>query len=1051
MTAQRPDVAAVLRELKDFQRDTVAAVTGRMFDEADPQRRFLVADEVGLGKTKVARAVVATTVDRLWDDPDVERIDIVYLCSNAQIARQNLRDLDVVGGGSDDRLADRITLLPRALRGIRERKVNLVAFTPGTSLTLGQSAGTVDERALLFVLLARVWGRQLLRRDGARRLMRHRDDLKDETWERELERARSSDLDPVVGPFGAQLDGPLRAEFEELADGRRWRNPSPELRRRSRRLIVDLRLALARACIALLTPDLVILDEFQRFPALLDAEDEDEQAALARMLFAQPGVRVLMLSATPYRMFTQQGRDEEDHFRDFMRTTRFLFDGSSTPGQGRDLGGHLEAVRRGLDRGAPVAELVGHQRAVEQTLRRVMVRTERLAASPDRDGMLRLAPEPERAPLTAADVDSFLHVDGIARQLGSPGVVEYWKSAPYLLQFMDGYALDRDLAARADRSPELRAALGDGQNDLTASAVDAYRALDPGNGRLRWLLDDLDRHSAFDLAWLPPAMPETRPAGAYATPGARAFTKRLIFSGWTVVPRALACLLSYEAERRHRSAETHGGRGPSEGLAFRRARGRPASWPILALLWPGDGLAALGNPLRLARRHGLGLPMDVARLRDLVREEIRGELAPLLGRERADDREDYRWYAVAARALDRYSEVLVAGAPAPWVARDGDPRGHGALDEHIAELLELRVDDLGRPPDRLVEDLADMAIAGPGPVARRGVDRMASRFGWRPSSGARIGSAARLAWATRSVLIGPEISAIIAAGDADVAGFWRLALDHCVNGALGSVVHEYLHLLPAQQRVGPHTPADEGLDRVVVAAEQAMTAPATNLAVRDWTAFSAGTFPMRQHFALRFGQNGGREEHPERVRSAFNSPFRPFVLVSTSVGQEGLDFHHYAHAVVHWNLPSNPVDLEQREGRVHRFENHAVRKNLGAAYGGTVEMIGKPDPWDTAFDTASTARPPGQSEIVPWWVLPGEAKIERLVPVLPMSRDVGRLRRLIDGARRYRMAFGQPRQAELLASLSDRYSAEELEELARELAIDLSPPTIRSSPPEEVT
>jgi len=28
---------------------------------------------------------------------------------------------------------------------------------------------------------------------------------------------------------------------------------------------------------------------------------------------------------------------------------------------------------------------------------------------------------------------------------------------------------------------------------------------------------------------------------------------------------------------------------------------------------------------------------------------------------------------------------------------------------------------------------------------------------------------------------------------------------------------------------------------------------------------------------------------------------------------EGLDFHHYCHAIVHWNLPSNPVDLEQRE------------------------------------------------------------------------------------------------------------------------------------------
>lgn len=77
MTQERPDVGRVLDELKDFQRETVMAVTTRMFDKDDPQRRFLVADEVGLGKTKIARAVVATTVDRLWDDPDVDRIDVV--------------------------------------------------------------------------------------------------------------------------------------------------------------------------------------------------------------------------------------------------------------------------------------------------------------------------------------------------------------------------------------------------------------------------------------------------------------------------------------------------------------------------------------------------------------------------------------------------------------------------------------------------------------------------------------------------------------------------------------------------------------------------------------------------------------------------------------------------------------------------------------------------------------------------------------------------------------------------------------------------------------
>ena len=48
-----------------------------------------MADEVNLGKTLVARGVITKALDHLWEEPgSVEQIDIVYICSNAQIARQ---------------------------------------------------------------------------------------------------------------------------------------------------------------------------------------------------------------------------------------------------------------------------------------------------------------------------------------------------------------------------------------------------------------------------------------------------------------------------------------------------------------------------------------------------------------------------------------------------------------------------------------------------------------------------------------------------------------------------------------------------------------------------------------------------------------------------------------------------------------------------------------------------------------------------------------------------------------------------------------------------
>ena len=47
--------APVLEQLKDFQRETVEVVFDRMYIDQPVTRRFLVADEVGLGKTLVAR------------------------------------------------------------------------------------------------------------------------------------------------------------------------------------------------------------------------------------------------------------------------------------------------------------------------------------------------------------------------------------------------------------------------------------------------------------------------------------------------------------------------------------------------------------------------------------------------------------------------------------------------------------------------------------------------------------------------------------------------------------------------------------------------------------------------------------------------------------------------------------------------------------------------------------------------------------------------------------------------------------------------------------
>ena len=59
----RPDTNAVLSGLKGFQRDTVEYAFERLYLAPDSTRRFLVADEVGLGKTLVARGVIAKAIE----------------------------------------------------------------------------------------------------------------------------------------------------------------------------------------------------------------------------------------------------------------------------------------------------------------------------------------------------------------------------------------------------------------------------------------------------------------------------------------------------------------------------------------------------------------------------------------------------------------------------------------------------------------------------------------------------------------------------------------------------------------------------------------------------------------------------------------------------------------------------------------------------------------------------------------------------------------------------------------------------------------------------
>ncbi|RQW99843.1 helicase C-terminal domain-containing protein [Micromonospora inaquosa] len=1005
---KRYDAGPVMAGLKDFQRATVAHVIDRFFG-SDRTRRFLVADETGLGKSVVARGVIAQTLQRLQDDDSVKRIDVIYVCSNQDVARQNIDRLRVT---RDDTvtLSSRLTLLAkhtdklRAATASAGKPINLVAFTPGTSFDQGWRTGTAEERALLYLILeqASSWdgwrARAALRalqagvarperfKERCDRLRDHLGGKLDRTITREfLRQARRRGL---LGEFDALLDG----------IGRRSALPD-ELRENARKLTGDLRTVLATAGVEVLEPDLIILDEFQRFRELLDPNG-GEGAELARHLFDYGAARVLLLSATPYKPFTfaEEATGGEDHYADFRQVLRFLSDDESWHA---DVTKAFEAYRDALIRGEPCGDVRDWLRGL---LLRVMCRTERPMLA--QDGMLRehisLADD-----LDASDVRSYVAMRKIAKTVGAPMTVEYWKSAPYFLNFLDGYQLGDKVRAAlgAQPHPEVRTLLASAQL-LDAEAISRREPVALGNSRLRQLAADTVDRGWWQLLWLPPSLPYHALGEPFATAAREGITKRLLFSSWNATPTAVAGLLSYEAERRLGQA--------SEGhrhFDYRMEHGRPAAMSVLALFWPHPALAASCDPLVLARQR----PDETAPI-DVFEREIREQLLARASveTETTDGSPAEPWELVFRwPGADPGNEDAAAA-----LGTSGDEEGAATgLDRHVARAREL-ASHADYPAvshlDGLLDSLAAIGLHGPGNIAWRALSRLVQPDSTVTPAG-QWRAAALLANGLRSLFNRPESAQLIeslALGQV----YWQAVLRYCAAGGLQAVLDEQLHTLRSAASDAPLD--NDELYRLADEARQAIASrPSTYVAFDPHRPGQPIKLPGR--YALRYGGRGEEESQVDRkvaVRGAFNSPFWPFVVATTSAGQEGIDFHQWCSAVVHWNTPANPVDFEQREGRVHRFGGHAVRRNIAAAHRADALRSSQPDVWMALYE-AARAESGELGDFAPYWVFPGAAKIERHVLPYPLSRDQARYDRLKADLVRYRLAFGQPRQEDLLLLL----------------------------------
>ena len=653
MSLHEFDADRALAGLKDFQLRTVEYVFRRMWLDDPPTPRFLIADEVGLGKTLVARGIVAKTLDHLRDT--VDRIDVVYVCSNAAIAQQNVNRLNVMG---DDHvaMATRLTLLPLELHRLEDNRVNFISFTPGTTFDLKSTGGVWQERVLLHRLLSpelpEIAQSLIHVFRGMVRLDRFQNRVED----------RSTPLNESLGQKFLEVvsrDVHLLDRLHDVAD--RFRHPRRDIpeedRVRQYSLIGELRQRLARVCVEALEPDLVILDEFQRFRELLDGDSEAAQLARQLMSYKTPegnAVRTLLLSATPYKPLTLS-TDDEDHYQDFLRTLGFLFE---DPAKVARLEEHLRVYRKGLYDGGDDPDLPKARKAVEGLLRSVMVRTERVGRSVGRDAMLES--RIRNAPISAEDLDQARLLNTVVEQVGATDATEYWKSAPHLLHFMKDYEIKRKLEQVADTPPEpLVEAVNQRRGKLLSrKQVGRYGDIDTANGRLRVLLEDMVEPGQWQLLWMHPTLPYFQAGGAYAR--VPQFTKALVFSSWTVVPDAISAVCSYEVERRMirgsgdvpHYKDLYRAKRPL--LRFAETRGRLTGMPALALMYPSVALARAVDPLRLSLDLGEGSPAPVVDVKRVVAEKIEALLLDSgLWPRAGDGPADQRWYWAALAILDR--------------------------------------------------------------------------------------------------------------------------------------------------------------------------------------------------------------------------------------------------------------------------------------------------------------------------------------------------------------------------------------------------------------
>jgi Helicase conserved C-terminal domain. len=1052
-----------MAQLKDFQCATVERID-ELFRHG--QNRVLVADEVGLGKTLIARGAIAKTALIQYENND-DIFKIVYICSNQVIVNQNIQKLDVFnirpdGNSGDARLSMQHLKIAEQEYSAKKNKsyAQLIPLTPSTSFSMTNGGGTKEERALMYVVLKRIpalqeylpeintfvsqgvqwWDWYVNFYDEKVQFLDDKGTGYPGNVIEKIEEFNSSN----------HIYDILIRHVEEIENGEPVTDSDNYVLQKLRRMFAEI-------SVGLLQPDLVIMDEFQRFKSLIDAEAlETENGVIAKKFFETVGLKVLLLSATPYKLYSTMEEIEEadapdEYYKEFFQVIEFLLNDKEKMNHFSEVwSDYSVALREVIQGDAAVLHL---KKKAEDEMYGLMCRTERISVM-DTGDYIDDSSVKNALSITEGDIHTYLDMGRMLSDIGEEQslLVDYAKSTPYLMSYMNHYKVKERVGRIIKRNPEEVSKTRGKYLWINRNWLENYGELPANNARLEELKRQIFNNRSELYMWVPPSRPYYNLEGVYKD--SKGFSKILVFSSWEMVPKMIGSMISYEEERRTVGVLSNDEnlksennkyfteaklRYPPARLRFNVSKGEPRGMYMFCLLYPSETLAEVYKPIDY-----LNAGYSLSEIREELKLKIEKLLRPVIEKyEHNSVRDDKRWYYMAPALLDGpeyvsrwINDVLNADPDADDTTEE--ITGTSGLETHLRRMNSLMNSaEMGRVPSDLSSVLADMAIGSFAVCAFR-------------ANGGDLRRSSELAKVFVNRFNATEATAaiILAYGDNEDSegdGHWRNVLRYCCDGGFGAMLDEYVHMVSEGAGFGLSEDKNHQVHELMI---DALKIHSASYFVDTYPAFKKRmqgekyqrTF-MRSHYAVGFTKSEGSEsknvDRKDSIRNAFNSPMRPFVLATTSIGQEGLDFHHYCRKIMHWNLPGNPIDLEQREGRINRYKCLAIRQDIAGRF---ADRSFNSDVWQELFSMAAEEiRSADQSELVPYWCLGKNqtVKIERIIPMYPVSKDEVNYRRLIKVLSLYRLTMGQARQEELVDYILE--SGMKDRDYIKNLFINLSP------------